>query len=102
MTSEDINFANAVISAFYGGQLSYSNPKERTVKILATMVQEAAKCNSTMAKLLNGLSSLSGPGAAIRIVRAAAKLAKSDKSAFKMCNSVVKSRYRSPLEISMI
>ncbi|GAA0817053.1 hypothetical protein GCM10009111_17760 [Colwellia asteriadis] len=88
--------------AFYGRQLSINDPSEETVNILATMISEAAKCSRTITKLLNSLSSITGSGAAIRIVRSAAKLAKSDKNAFKMCNSITKYHYRAPLEISML
>jgi len=102
MTSEDIKQANAVILAFYGHQLSFSNPNERTVKVLATMIKETGKCSKAIAKLLDGLSSLSGPGWALKVVKAGAKLAKSDKESFRMCNAVVKNKYRSVLEITMI
>ncbi|REL27079.1 hypothetical protein DXX93_11220 [Thalassotalea euphylliae] len=102
MTKEDIKSANALIAAFYGDKFNSGTPNEKTTKVLATMVRETGNCNKSISKLLNSLSSTTGASGALKIVRAAAKLAKSDKKSFEMCNAVVKSKYRSVLEITMI
>lgn len=102
ITNEQKQQANTVLIALFGSSMERQSPTEATVVLLAKMLKEIAKCNKSINKLLSSVGGTTGPGWAFRILKAGAKLAKNDKSSFKLCSSYTKNLYKSPLLISMM
>lgn len=102
LTKEQTIEARRILVALFGAEMAESNPKLATVEILSKALKEMAKCDKSIAKLLDGISLSNGASWATKLLKAGAQLAKNDKNAFKMCSSRVKNLYKSPIVISMI
>ena len=102
LTAEQKQHAQTILVAIYDSSWNQYTPTEKTVDVLGILLKEIAKCNKAISKLLNDLSKASGAGWAIKILKAASKLAKNDKNAFRACTTIAKNNFKTELVMTMM
>jgi len=76
LTKEQTIEARRILVALFGAEMAESNPKLATVEILSKALKEMAKCDKSIAKLLDSISLSNGASWATKLLKAGLNLLK--------------------------